>query len=349
MLILPSNALEAFVSNFFDNKNWRKDWNIAQMPQDASSRVYYKLSATNSLSYNFMQSPRSFLVMYDNNTAGDNVASFVHVGEYLRNIGLSVPQIHVYDSQIGAAIIEDLGNMTINKFLSQCHDQKAEIQVYHSALGALLHMQTASVEKPLQLSKYTDELRLISMRNFFCDGYWRYKTGERMLQDLQDEFLYLWGRVLSAVSSFGPDVMLHRDYHVDNLFYLPDMMEHKKIGIIDFQDAMYGNRVADVAMLLDDARRFVSDAVRQSAQDYYIGVSGIDKHDFLEAYNILSAQCNMRILGIFATKAINGDNRYIQYMSRVLSYLTTNLLCDSLSPIRNLLQKNIFFDRLWIV
>ena len=50
-------------------------------------------------------------------------------------------------------------------------------------------------------------------------------------------------------------VMVHRDFHIDNLFFLKDRKGIQQCGIIDFQDAVVGPQAYDLVSLLEDARR----------------------------------------------------------------------------------------------
>ena len=79
--------------------------------------------------------------------------------------------------------------------------------------------------------------------------------------------------------------------------------------------------------------------------DYYVSTMGIDKTDFIAAYDILSAQCNMRILGVFARKLLmDNNNAYAKrYMSNTTSYLIDNLKTDALRDLYAFLAHRINF------
>ena len=49
------------------------------------------------------------------------------------------------------------------------------------------------------------------------------------------------------------DVFCHRDYHAENLIWLPDREGPARVGMLDFQDAVYGPITYDLASLLRDA------------------------------------------------------------------------------------------------
>ena len=55
---------------------------------------------------------------------------------------------------------------------------------------------------------------------------------------------------------------MHRDYHAQNLLWLPGRAGAQRTGLIDFQDAVAGSRAYDLVSLLEDARRDVDPARR---------------------------------------------------------------------------------------
>ena len=89
-------------------------------------------------------------------------------------------------------------------------------------------------------------------------------------------------------------VLVHRDYHAQNLIWLPHRHDAQRVGILDFQDAALGHPVYDVASLLNDARRDVSAQVARSPLTDRLRTT---TPDFDHAFAVLSAQRNLRILG----------------------------------------------------
>ena len=65
-------------------------------------------------------------------------------------------------------------------------------------------------------------------------------------------------------ASTARDVVVLRDYHAENLVWLPDRADHARVGLLDYQDALVGHPAYDLASILEDARRDTSDALRQA-------------------------------------------------------------------------------------
>jgi aminoglycoside/choline kinase family phosphotransferase len=128
-----------------------------------------------------------------------------------------------------------------------------------------------------------------------------------------------------------------RDYHADNLMVLRDRPE---LGLLDFQDALAGHAAYDLVSLLQDARRDVAPELEERMIDLYVGSAGIaDRAAFRAHYEILGAQRNTKILGIFTRLwKRDGKPHYLSLQPRVWGYLERNLAHPALAPV------NAWFD-----
>ena len=70
---------------------------------------------------------------------------------------------------------------------------------------------------------------------------------------LKDEFNLIFRKFLKKLEKL-PQVFVHRDYHIDNLFFLKNRKGILKCGWIDYQDAVYGPSLYDLVSLTQDAR-----------------------------------------------------------------------------------------------
>ena len=62
----------------------------------------------------------------------------------------------------------------------------------------------------------------------------------------------------------GDNVFVHRDFHVSNL-----MLYKNKIGV-NSQDALIGNKVYDLASLIDDVRFKTSKSFKKKVLNFYL-------------------------------------------------------------------------------
>ena len=131
-----------------------------------------------------------------------------------------------------------------------------------------------------------------------------------------------------------------RDFHSPNLIWLEDRADIKKVGIIDFQDAVLGHPAYDLVSLLQDARVDVPEALELALLTRYIKArrdadAAFDAAMFAEHYAILSAQRNTRLLGTFARlNRRDGKPHYLKHQPRIWSYLGRSLAHPALSELR---------------
>jgi aminoglycoside/choline kinase family phosphotransferase len=144
-------------------------------------------------------------------------------------------------------------------------------------------------------------------------------------EESKELYIGLWADVLNSLPYLGKKIVL-RDYHVENLMHLAERDGIRSLGILDFQDSVIGSPIYDIVSLLEDARHDVSFDFAEEIFDYYLEKSGINKDNAYLAYDILGAQRNIRILGVFARKKIrDGNDVYLQYIPRVLKYIERDL------------------------
>jgi N-acetylmuramate 1-kinase len=74
-------------------------------------------------------------------------------------------------------------------------------------------------------------------------------------------------------------------------------------GLLDFQDAVVAHPAYDLVSLLHDARRDVTEATRTATIRHFLDLTGHAEAPFAAAAAALSAQRNLRILGVFARLA----------------------------------------------
>jgi aminoglycoside/choline kinase family phosphotransferase len=130
-----------------------------------------------------------------------------------------------------------------------------------------------------------------------------------------------------------------RDYHAQNLLWMPERAGIAAVGQLDFQDALLGHPAYDLVSILQDARRDVDPAIEIEMIDLYLSKTDLDRDDFLRSYAILGAQRNLCILGIFARLARrDGKPHYVDLIPRVWDYVQRNLKHPALVPLAKTLN-----------
>ena len=113
----------------------------------------------------------------------------------------------------------------------------------------------------------------------------------------------------------------------------------RRIGLIDFQDAVIGPPAYDLASLLQDARVDVPDDLEMRLAALYMrrrasADPAFDATRFAAAYAAMGAQRATKILGLFARlDKRDGKPQYLRHLPRIERYLAKNLAHPLLQPL----------------
>ncbi|MEM8752307.1 MAG: phosphotransferase, partial [Pseudomonadota bacterium] len=125
-----------------------------------------------------------------------------------------------------------------------------------------------------------------------------------------------------------------RDYHAENLIWLPEREGDARVGLLDYQDALAGSPAYDLVSLLEDARRDTSEELREAMVARALAASGDDAAVFRAAYAALGAQRNLKIVGIFARLWLrDGKPAYLDLIPRVWGHLRRDLAHPALADL----------------
>ncbi len=290
---------------------------------DASGRRYERLTrAPDGASAVLMHAPRL--------TCGD-IAPFCRIDETLRARGLSAPSILARDQTAGLLLLEDLGDDLFARVIAR--DPSREHGLYVAATDVLLALRAPP---PAGLRR-ADAGTLTTLTDL---AFSHYRAGAGLAPDalLQERFQTRFLDILQGVTG-GPDILLLRDYHAENLIWLPEREGVARVGLLDFQDAMAGPPAYDLASLLQDARRDVAAETEEKMIAHYLHQSGEDGEEFRAAYAVIGAQRHLRILGVFARLAMAfGKPGYVDLIPRTWAYLMRDLDHPALRPVADLLR-----------
>ena len=269
--------------------------------------------------------------------AGPNMHAFLEVDAALRAAGLSAPEIYRADAAKGFALIEDLGDGLFTRAIPAGAD---EATLYAAAIDALLALRAAKPRAP-NTSQYAmlsyDRLALETEVGLVTEWYWPFRKDKPAPSSAQADYFAAWSGVLDALSE--PSTIVLRDYHAENLLWLPDRAGPRRVGVIDFQDGLVGHAAYDLVSLLEDARRDVSPGLAEDMIARYCQGAGaqgaFDEDTFRRDYAILAAQRNAKILGIFA-RLIRRDNkpRYHDFLPRVEAHFRRDVERPALAPVK---------------
>jgi len=309
-----------FINSFLIHAGW-SDVHQDFLAGDASERRYVRLTRDSGEKCLLMDASRT-----------QDVRPFVLVANYLRNAGYSAPKIIAVDFSSSLLLCEDLGDDLIGTLGNQGHNLTP---LYETAVDLLADLQSY---EPPSVPVYNQKYLLEEAMHFLV-WYMPIVLGRAPSADMYTEFAKIWDSVFSKCC-LDDGVLVLRDYHSENLMWLPDRAGLASIGLLDFQDAMIGARAYDLMSLLQDARRDVDPALEEALISRYLVKVGVDPEYFNLAYAILGAQRNTKIIGIFARLARRDQKlRYLDMIPRVWRLLERNLKHPELQNARE------WFDR----
>lgn len=243
--------------------------------------------------------------------ANESMEAFRDMTRWLRNAGFSAPQILADHAKEGLILLEDFGDTSLNAR----NGDYAEIDMLCIDLLLALRAETPpdlSCPDAEALVAWTEEAD-----HFYVQGETSALQPFRAV--LQD--------ALQQALTITPTLSL-RDFHADNVMWLPDRQEIKRLGLLDYQDAFLTHPVYDLVSYLTDARVDISPVRRAKVLSIYLDRSGDDWRTFTTAFAAFSAQRNLRILGIFAKAAKQGKRHHLPKLPRVHCYLIEALNHD---------------------
>jgi aminoglycoside/choline kinase family phosphotransferase len=279
---------------------------------DASFRRYLRVDGDHG----------SFIVM-DAPPDKENSEPFVRVAGLMADAGLNVPRVREWDAAQGFMLLDDLGDRTMIEVVDP-GNAPASQPLYLRAVDALVQWQLAS--KPGVLPPY-DHALLARELQLFPDWYLARHRGVAVegavQQTLQQQFELIMQRNLASAS-----VYVHRDFMPRNLM-IPRDPEEPRLGVLDFQDAVYGPITYDIACLMRDAflswdEEFVLDiTVRYWKQAQKAGLPvDEDFGEFYRAVEWMGLQRHLKVAGIFARLTLrDGKPRYLADAPRFIGYI----------------------------
>jgi len=276
---------------------------------DASNRRYDRLTTADGSVAILMDAPPS---------KGEDVRPFVHITTFLRQQGLSAPAIYAKDPRHGFLLLEDLGDDLFARVVQTQPDH--EETLYEAAVDVLVHLHRANTP---DLPAY-DTATMTPLATLAFDWYQLGATGY-VDPDAKQQFESAFSDALRPLDA-DISVLIQRDYHAENLLWLPDRAGVACVGLLDYQDAMLGHPAYDLVSILQDARRDVNPELAERMIDRYLKATEMDPADFRNAFALLGAQRNLRILGVFARLSLSyGKPHYIDLIPRVWAHLQTCL------------------------
>ncbi|HYJ81288.1 MAG TPA: phosphotransferase [Allosphingosinicella sp.] len=290
---------------------------VRPLAGDASFRRYFRVHRPGGETAVLMDAPPEH----------EDIGPFLTVAGHLLDRGFLPPRPLAVDREKGLLLLEDFGDDRAGPLIER--EPGRERAVYESAVDILARL--AGQPAPADLPPYDEEAM---SREVLLFPHW-YAPALGLEADeasYMEAWREVWGEVLDVVDR-NP-VMVLRDYHADNLMVLPGRSE---LGLLDFQDALAGHPAYDLESLLQGSGRYdVAPELEEAMIERYCAAANVaDRERFRAHYEILGAQRNTKILGIFTRLwKRDGKDHYLSLQPRVWRYLERNLAHPALGPVR---------------
>ncbi len=319
------SARDAAIAAFLADAGWGEA-TIAPLAGDASNRRYLRLARAGTTAV-LMDAPPE---------RGEDVRPFLAVTRWLRDGGLSAPRPLASDLDAGLLLLEDLGDDLFVRHLARRPAEEATL--YGAAVDLLAGLANAPPPPrigdgaaAMELAPY--DAAVLAREAALFTGWWL-PAVSTVSPAMATDYA---GLVAEATAAVAParEVLVLRDYHAENLLWLPGRAGAARVGLLDYQDALAGHAAYDLVSLLEDARRDTTPELQAAMVARYLRARPqLDQDAFRMAYAVLGAQRNLKIIGIFARLARrNGKARYLGLIPRVWRHLQGDLAHPALAPL----------------
>ena len=301
---------------------------------DASFRTFYRIK----------NKKKSKIVVLAKKEKYKNLIAYPAINKFLRINNIHTPKLYSSNFSKGAIVIEDFGNVSFHKILTQ---KKNKLIIYKKLIDLLFKIQKIKPKTKIKsingrfhiVRKYSKK-HLFKESDLFFDWYLPLFFNKKKVVNIKNKLKKILFNLYKKIN-FSNSYFVHRDYHSQNL-----MKTKGKIGVIDSQDALIGNPAYDLVSLIDDVRIKNSKKLKNKIYNYYLIKSKKNIKNnakfFLEDFNILSVQRSLKIIGIFA-RLFKRDKKeqYLKFIPYTWQILELRMKGKIFSDLKKVLDDNI--------
>ena len=288
-----------------NGKILKMNYKLKKISSDASFRKFYRLKKGNKTS----------IIVSAKKDKYKNLIVYSVINNILNSNKIHAPKLISNHYKNNMIEISDLGEKSFYDFIILRKNKLNEYKLLIKLIIKLQKIKTKTVYKlgkfKVKFSKYTSS-HLHKESDLFFDWYLKYSLKKKKISKIKRLLRAELNKVYKKLN-FKNDIFVHRDFHISNI-----MLDKKKLGIIDSQDAIIGNPLYDVASLIDDVRIKLPQDLQTNLFKFYCQNSKFKKikiEKLKNDFDILSVQRNLKILGIFV-RLFKRDNKlnYLKYL-----------------------------------
>jgi aminoglycoside/choline kinase family phosphotransferase len=305
-----------YVSRYFDLP--LEEVRYQALTPDASTRKYYRV-------FSDANSDETFIVSLYPAPFNAHENSFVDASRLFEKAGLPVPTIIDVADTDGIILQEDLGDVSLAKWLSDATDRgdaRGAEEMMRRAIELIAQIQattrTAYEMNAISSRLAFDEDKLSWELDYFFDHFF----GSHMQRQFEAEYadaIKLDLQAIAAELASRPRALTHRDYHGMNL--MVDTVG--KLRIIDHQDARMGPATYDlVPLLLERRLEPVDESWVEEQRRFFLsagaklGLPRIDPRELEYEFHLMTVQRQLKAIGTFSyqTAVVGRGEFYEKYI-----------------------------------
>ncbi len=342
-----SNEIQESFIPFLQKALKTTDIEVFQLAGDASSRKYFRVASGSE----------SWVLMSWEPFVNDGNYPFLSVLNHFAKHGVAVPKVMGMEPERGLVLLEDLGDLTLERKFWENQSQKMSLPFYKATIDELIKMHYPSsfdhdgcvaFKVAFDVEKLQWEMNY--GREHLLNGVCKLKFSDIEKRELDKIFNDICQKLHAE-----PKFIAHRDYHSRNV-----MLKLGKVRVIDFQDARMGAVQYDLVSLLRDSYVAMEEPIAQELIGYYLDrrrdigqhsdaagkLVDVSIEKFMHVYEIQTIQRCFKACGSFSSfYNLRNDTRYLKYIAPTLQTVKQSLASfDEYRPFYNILNDNGIFE-----
>lgn len=340
---VPHETQQDFAS-FLTSALETDKFEIFQLAGDASARRYFRVVANDE----------SWVLMCWEPFKNDGSYPFLSVRDHFAKHGVAVPHVVGMAPDKGLVLLEDLGDLTLERKFWENQSQKSSLPFYKQAIDELIKMHyPASFDRNncTAFKMEFDVEKLLWEMNYGREHLLNGLCGIKLSEIEKKELERIFTQICTTLHQ-EPKFIAHRDYHSRNV-----MIKLGKARIIDFQDARMGAVQYDLVSLLRDSYVDMEESMAMELIGYYLDrrrevksptpLGDVSIEKFMRVYEIQTIQRCFKACGSFSSfYNLRNDTRYLKYIAPTLQTVKKSLMAfDEYRPFLELLIDNGVFEQ----
>lgn len=310
--------MDTQILDFLNEQFPKTETKVIPLAGDASSRKYFRI----------IENDTSYVLMYWEPFDRHHYP-FLSVLEHFQKNQVAVPKVIGLSEKLGMVLLEDLGDLTLERKVWENQNQELALPYYERALDELIKMNFDSTKNKAPCTAFElmfDTEKFLWEMKYGLDNLILGVCRHELTEPAKKEILSVFQLICETLHQ-EPKWIAHRDYHSRNL-----MIKLDQIRVIDFQDARLGPLQYDLVSLLRDSYVNLSDQSAHHLLDYYLDQAkphlpaDFSRSHFDWIYELQTVQRCFKACGSFASfYNQRKDTRYLKYISPTLRRVLKSL------------------------